>query len=165
MSAMPVEALLEDEVVIFLEPVVLQTLLQTVTQLPPGTPLVLRGRSSLGSDVVRRHRCYERSPPSDAHGRRAALRSSRASLPCERRVLVYLQTHLTLAEIGASLFVSRNTVKSQAISIYRKLGCCPAAQPCASQSKPTSRPLSCVRSLVPEVGSVPVDGARGQGVA
>ena len=40
----------------------------------------------------------------------------------ERRVLQYLRTHLTLAEIGARLFVSRNTVKSQAISIYRKLG-------------------------------------------
>jgi LuxR family transcriptional regulator, maltose regulon positive regulatory protein len=30
----------------------------------------------------------------------------------ERRVLQYLRTHLTLAEIGARLYVSRNTVKS-----------------------------------------------------
>ena len=40
----------------------------------------------------------------------------------ELRVLEYLPTHLTLQEIAERLFVSRNTVKSQAISSYRKLG-------------------------------------------
>jgi LuxR family maltose regulon positive regulatory protein len=40
----------------------------------------------------------------------------------ELRVLRCLPTHLTLAEIAQQLFVSRNTVKSQAIAIYRKLG-------------------------------------------
>ena len=40
----------------------------------------------------------------------------------ERRVLELLPTHLTLQEISESLFVSRNTVKTQAIAIYRKLG-------------------------------------------
>jgi LuxR family maltose regulon positive regulatory protein len=40
----------------------------------------------------------------------------------ELRVLRYLPTHLNLAAIGADLFVSRNTVKTQAIAIYRKLG-------------------------------------------
>ncbi len=40
----------------------------------------------------------------------------------EIRVLHYLQTHLTLAEIADRLYVSRNTVKSQAIAVYRKLG-------------------------------------------
>ncbi len=33
----------------------------------------------------------------------------------------YLPTHLTFAAIADELFVSRNTVKTQAISIYRKL--------------------------------------------
>ena len=42
--------------------------------------------------------------------------------PAELRVLPYLQTHLTLAEIGGRLFVSHNTVRSQVGSIYRKLG-------------------------------------------
>jgi LuxR family maltose regulon positive regulatory protein len=37
-------------------------------------------------------------------------------------LLPYLQTHLTFSEIGERLFVSRNTVSSQASSIYRKLG-------------------------------------------
>ena len=41
--------------------------------------------------------------------------------PAELRVLAYLPTHLTFGEIGELLFVSRNTVKSQAIAIYRKL--------------------------------------------
>ena len=33
-----------------------------------------------------------------------------------------LSTHLTLLEIGERLHLSRNTVKTQAVSIYRKLG-------------------------------------------
>ena len=40
----------------------------------------------------------------------------------ELRLLPLLPTHLTFREIGARLHVSRNTVKTQAISIYRKLG-------------------------------------------
>lgn len=40
----------------------------------------------------------------------------------ELRVLPYLQTHLTIAEIGDRLFISRNTVSSEVTSIYRKLG-------------------------------------------
>jgi LuxR family maltose regulon positive regulatory protein len=40
----------------------------------------------------------------------------------ELRVLRLLPTHLSVAEIADRLYVSRNTVKSQTISIYRKLG-------------------------------------------
>jgi LuxR family maltose regulon positive regulatory protein len=40
----------------------------------------------------------------------------------ELRLLPYLQTHLTIGEIGERLFVSRNTVSSEVSSIYRKLG-------------------------------------------
>ena len=40
----------------------------------------------------------------------------------EVRLLPLLATHLSFREIGAVLYVSRNTVKTQAISIYRKLG-------------------------------------------
>ena len=42
--------------------------------------------------------------------------------PAELRLLPYLQTHLTIAQIAARLFVSRNTVNSEFRSIYRKLG-------------------------------------------
>ncbi|MDE0546141.1 LuxR family transcriptional regulator [Microbacterium sp. C7(2022)] len=41
--------------------------------------------------------------------------------PAELRLLPYLQTHLTIAEIGQRLFISRNTVSSELGSIYRKL--------------------------------------------
>lgn len=41
--------------------------------------------------------------------------------PAEMRLLPYLQTHLTIAEIGKRLFISRNTVSSEVGSIYRKL--------------------------------------------
>jgi LuxR family maltose regulon positive regulatory protein len=40
----------------------------------------------------------------------------------ELRLLPLLVTHLTYPEIGERLFVSRHTVKTQAMSIYRKLG-------------------------------------------
>ena len=39
----------------------------------------------------------------------------------ELRLLPLLTTHLTFREIAERLFVSRNTVKTQAISVYRKL--------------------------------------------
>jgi LuxR family maltose regulon positive regulatory protein len=40
----------------------------------------------------------------------------------ELRLLPLLSTHLSFREIGEELFVSRNTIKTQAISVYRKLG-------------------------------------------
>ena len=45
-----------------------------------------------------------------------------ALTPAELRVLPYLATHLSLKEIAAELIISRNTAKSHAVSIYRKLG-------------------------------------------
>ena len=55
------------------------------------------------------------------------IRSGRSPGPstltgAEIRVLNLLPTYLSFREIGTRLFVSPNTVKSQAISIYRKLG-------------------------------------------
>jgi LuxR family maltose regulon positive regulatory protein len=40
----------------------------------------------------------------------------------ELRLVPMLATHLSFREIGAQFFLSRNTVKTQAISVYRKLG-------------------------------------------
>ncbi len=40
----------------------------------------------------------------------------------ELRLLPLLSTHLSFPEIGERLYVSRHTVKSQALSLYRKLG-------------------------------------------
>jgi LuxR family maltose regulon positive regulatory protein len=65
----------------------------------------------------------------DAAQLRGALDSARehvlaaASLTAaELRLLPFLATHLSFPEIGERLTVSRHTVKTQAISIYRKLG-------------------------------------------
>lgn len=40
----------------------------------------------------------------------------------ELRLLPLLTTHLSFPEIAGEMFLSPNTVKSQAYSIYRKLG-------------------------------------------
>ena len=46
----------------------------------------------------------------------------RSLTAAELRLLPFLATHLSFREIGARLYVSRHTVKSQAIAVYRKLG-------------------------------------------
>ena len=48
--------------------------------------------------------------------------ASSALTVAELRLLPLLATHLTYREIGERLFVSRNTIKSQAVSLLRKLG-------------------------------------------
>jgi LuxR family maltose regulon positive regulatory protein len=52
----------------------------------------------------------------------AAAGGSSGLTPAELRLLPLLSTHLSFREIGEQLFVSRNTIKTQAISVYRKLG-------------------------------------------
>jgi LuxR family transcriptional regulator, maltose regulon positive regulatory protein len=42
--------------------------------------------------------------------------------PAELRVLQYMPSHLSFSEIAAAIFVSANTVKTQAQGVYRKLG-------------------------------------------
>jgi LuxR family maltose regulon positive regulatory protein len=42
--------------------------------------------------------------------------------PAELRLVPLLATHMSFREIADHLFVSRNTIKTQAISVYRKLG-------------------------------------------
>ena len=51
---------------------------------------------------------------------RGPLSLMRPLTPAELRLLPYLQTHLTIREIGERLFVTRNTVSSEVDSIYRK---------------------------------------------
>jgi len=51
-----------------------------------------------------------------------ANRGGSGLTPAELRLLPLLSTHLSFREIGERLFVSRNTIKTQAISVYRKLG-------------------------------------------
>ena len=84
------------------------------------------GRGRGDPAATARPRCSRRSAagaadrgrPDVGRGRGKQRRPTRAEL----RLLPLLATHLSFREIGTRLFVSRNTVKTQAISVYRKLG-------------------------------------------
>ncbi len=54
--------------------------------------------------------------------RGSAVLGASALTAAELRLLPLLSTHLSFPEIGGELFLSRHTIKSQAFSIYRKLG-------------------------------------------
>jgi LuxR family maltose regulon positive regulatory protein len=53
---------------------------------------------------------------------RDAGRGASSLTTAELRLLPLLATHLSFTEIGQRLYLSKHTVKTQAISIYRKLG-------------------------------------------
>ena len=71
----------------------------------------------------------------------------------ELRLLPMLASHLSFPQIAAELFLSRHTVKSEAISIYRKLGVCSRAQAVARSGEPTRELLpGDDRSFIPSRG-------------
>jgi len=79
---------------------------------------ILKRRPSLGvfigqADDLRRELSH-------THGSSAPGAS--ALTDAELRLLPMLATHLTFPEIAAEMFLSRNTIKTEANSIYRKLG-------------------------------------------
>jgi LuxR family maltose regulon positive regulatory protein len=57
-----------------------------------------------------------------ANERGSSVPGASALTAAELRLLPLLSTHLPFPEIAGELFLSRNTIKSQANSIYRKLG-------------------------------------------
>ena len=70
----------------------------------------------------------------------------------ELRVLHLLPTNLTIAEIAARLYVSRNTAKSHAAAVYRKLGAASRGQAVEVAQR---------SGLLPSVNGVPaVNGGR-----
>ena len=87
-----------------------RTLMQEIDEL-------LRRRPGLGTLVDDAQALRDRLANERGSG---ALRASALSA-AELRLLPLLSTHLSFPEIAAELFVSRNTVKSQVLSIYRKL--------------------------------------------
>ena len=54
--------------------------------------------------------------------RNSSVPGASALTAAELRLLPLLSTHLSFPEIAAELFLSRTTIKSQAMSVYRKLG-------------------------------------------
>ena len=71
--------------------------------------------------------------------------------PAEQRLLPLLATHLSFREIGERLYVSRNTVKTQAIAVYRKFGV-------TSRSAAIERAVAL--GLIDEAAAVPHEGLR-----
>jgi LuxR family maltose regulon positive regulatory protein len=57
-----------------------------------------------------------------ARERGSSVPGASALTAAELRLLPLLSTHLSFPEIGEELFLSRHTIKSEANSIYRKLG-------------------------------------------
>jgi LuxR family maltose regulon positive regulatory protein len=79
---------------------------------------LLRRRPDLGTlagqaQALRARLSKERSPSAPG---------ASALTAAELRLLPMLSTHLSFPQIAEELFVSRNTIKSQAMSLYRKLG-------------------------------------------
>ncbi|HMB18260.1 MAG TPA: LuxR C-terminal-related transcriptional regulator [Gaiellaceae bacterium] len=82
------------------------------------TERVLELRPAMGSLVEDARELRERVAATSGSAGAWAMSLTAAEL----RLLPYLATHLTFPEIGSRLFVSRNTVKTEAVSVYRKLG-------------------------------------------
>lgn len=78
---------------------------------------IMAERPDLGTLPSQARQLVASIGPPSAGGRGASSLTA-----AELRLLPFLSTHLSLGEISERLYVSRNTVKSQAISIYRKLG-------------------------------------------
>ena len=62
-----------------------------------------------------------RCGPGSPQERGSSIPGASALTAAELRLLPLLSTHLSFAEIGAELFLSPNTAKTHAVSIYRKL--------------------------------------------
>jgi LuxR family maltose regulon positive regulatory protein len=68
--------------------------------------------------------------------RGSSVPGASALTAAELRLLPLLSTHLSFPQIAGEMFLSRHTIKSQAMSIYRKLGA-----PSRSQAVARSREL------------------------
>jgi len=104
---------------------------------------ILKRRPDLGTLVhevreLRARLSAERAP---------AARGVSSLTTAELRVLPMLATHLSFPEIGAEMFLSPNTVKSQAMSIYRKLGASSR-----NQAVILSREMGLLEGAVPRQG-------------
>jgi LuxR family transcriptional regulator, maltose regulon positive regulatory protein len=79
---------------------------------------LLRCRPGLGSLVGEARTLLDRL----ASERGSSVPGASSLTAAELRLLPVLSTHLSFGEIAAEMFLSRNTISSQAMSIYRKLG-------------------------------------------
>jgi LuxR family transcriptional regulator, maltose regulon positive regulatory protein len=108
--------------------------LATQTRLELARAYLMRADAAGVSTMLREFDAILRRQPDlgtlggQADELRASLTTMRAEAPgastlteAELRLLPYLGTHLSFREVGERLFVSRHTVKSHAMAVYRKL--------------------------------------------
>ena len=95
---------------------------------PSAVPRSGRPRRSRHAEQIMRRRPHLGSLATKLTGVRCQVEDATSSLvgssmftPAELRVLQFLPTHLSFQDIGDRLSVSRNTVKTHAMSIYGKL--------------------------------------------
>ena len=93
------------------DPAAAQTLLREIEQ-------ILIQRADLGVFVPQAKELRARL----AKMQGSSIPGASALTAAELRLLPFLSTHLSFPEIGEELFLSPNTIKSQAYSMYRKLG-------------------------------------------
>lgn len=86
------------------------------TELAQEAVFLMRRRPRMGALGRELKEFLDQQREPESHAAQAVVLT-----PAEMRLLPYLQTHLTLEEIGQRLFLSRATISSQASSIYRKL--------------------------------------------
>ena len=92
------------------------------------TAAVIQDPDLLGIHLEAAERARRREPDAVALSQRVdrvramAAGGTRPLTAAELRLLPYLATHFSLQRIAEELVVSRETVKSQATSVYRKLG-------------------------------------------
>jgi LuxR family transcriptional regulator, maltose regulon positive regulatory protein len=85
---------------------------------------LLRRRPGLGSLVGEAQALRDRL----ASERGSSAPGASSLTAAELRLLPMLSTHLSFGEIAAEMFLSRHTISSQAMSIYRKLGAASRSQ-------------------------------------
>src|SRR5262245_31381400 len=112
---------------------------------------VLRRRPGLGTLVADGEALRARL----ARERGSSFPGAAALTAAELRLLPLLSTHLSLPEIATEMFLSRNTIKSEVASIYRKLGASSRSQAVAR-----SRGLGLLEGLRRVFHAIRVDGTR-----
>jgi LuxR family maltose regulon positive regulatory protein len=89
-----------------------------------GARLLLSEARAHLTDDLRQTWLVELADDTEALMRTVPQQAGRATAltAAEMRVLQFMPTHLTYPQVGEHLFLSANTVKTHALSIYRKLG-------------------------------------------
>ncbi len=94
----------------------------SATSVAPARCCAKRRTSSSSAPISASSRSRQPSCKPGSTSDPVAMHGASSLTTAELRLLPLLPTHLTLGEIGERLYITRNTVKTQVIAIYRKFG-------------------------------------------